>query len=108
MAFTYAQTNNRGVGFITLMALYKTRAHPALRRVIVDGYRRGRRAAWLVEQPWEALLGEPLAGVRKRLALGDPPAYERIYAGDYTRAGGEADGWYRRRTRRVSWRCRGS
>src|SRR5436309_3180598 len=50
----------------------------AARRTIVDGFRRGLRAAWLPAQEWEALLALPLDEVRRRLSLGAPPVYTEI------------------------------
>lgn len=77
LAFSYAQTRNRGVGFIVAVAwLRATGDFSYARPVIVDGYRRGKRAAWLPGQDWEWLLTQPLTAVRERLGLGDPPAYE--------------------------------
>jgi ubiquinone biosynthesis protein COQ4 len=39
-----------------------------------QAFRRGRRAAWLVVQPYEQLLGEPLEAVRAKLGLPAPEA----------------------------------
>lgn len=78
LAFTYAQTRNRGVGFIALMAAAEL-GRNGLRRaipVVWQGYRRGRRAAFLAAADWEAMLERPLAEVREQLNLGEPPAYE--------------------------------
>src|SRR4029078_11371261 len=46
LAFTYAQTRNPGIGFIVAVAYLKARGinRPA-RRLLRDGYRRGKRAA---------------------------------------------------------------
>ena len=82
LAFTYAQTRNRGIGFIVAMAYWKSlRAggpFRAARRLIRQGYRRGRRAVWLPAEDWEALLPLPLTEVRARLQLDTPPQYEPI------------------------------
>ena len=43
-----------------------------------EGYRRGRRAAWLPGVEWEALLEQPLARVREQLGVGAPPAYQQV------------------------------
>jgi ubiquinone biosynthesis protein COQ4 len=79
LAFTYAQTRNPGIGFIVAVAYLKARGinRPA-RRLLRDGYRRGRRAAWLPGVEWEALLAQPLARVREQLGVGDPPVYEAV------------------------------
>ncbi len=80
LSFTYAQTRNRGIGFIVLVALWKSRGREArsFRALIRAAYRRGRAAAWLPAADWEALLERPLAEVRRELGLGDPPAYEQL------------------------------
>ena len=48
------------------------------RAMIREGYRRGKAAAWLPGQDWEALLSRPLAEVRQELGLGDPPVYDEV------------------------------
>ena len=79
LAFTYAQTRNRGIGVIVLAAYVKAgREAPNARSMIREGYRRGKRAAWLPAQDWESLLRLPLHEVRERLAVGDPPVYEQL------------------------------
>jgi ubiquinone biosynthesis protein COQ4 len=78
LAFSYAQTRNRGVGLIVATAWWKARRAPAFRRMLRDGYRRGRRAAWLPAEDWEALLARPLDEVRAQLGLGEPPRYEPV------------------------------
>ena len=50
----------------------------AARRTILDGFRRGRKAAWLPEQDWEAMLSMPVDEVRRRLSLGAPASYVEI------------------------------
>lgn len=76
LAFSYAQTRNRGIGFIVAVAWLKANGDGgAARRVIAEGYRRGRRAAWLPGADWEALLAQPLDAVRAQLGLGAPPVY---------------------------------
>lgn len=78
LAFSYAQTRNRGIGFIVLVAYLKAGPLPHGRPMIRDGYRRGKTAAWLPEQDWEALLAKPLAEVRRELRVGPPPTYEQV------------------------------
>jgi ubiquinone biosynthesis protein COQ4 len=79
LAFTYAQTRNPGIGFIVAIAYWKARGinRPA-RRLLREGYRRGRAAAWLPGVEWEALLEQPLARVREQLRVGEPSAYEPV------------------------------
>jgi ubiquinone biosynthesis protein COQ4 len=76
LAFSYAQTRNRGVGFIVAVAWLRSRGEMSFARpLIVEGFRRGRRARWLPAEDWESLLEQPLSTVRAKLELGDPPAY---------------------------------
>jgi ubiquinone biosynthesis protein COQ4 len=80
LAFSYAQTWSPGVGLLVSLALYK--GDPDARRLVVDGFVRGSRAAWLPVQAWETMLTEPLDAVRERLRVGPPPSYEPFYARD--------------------------
>src|ERR1700722_855794 len=69
LAFTVAQNWNTAVVAIILAALFKGLNRNET-RTIFDGYRRGRAAAWLPDQEWEALLPLPLDQVRTKLKLG--------------------------------------
>jgi ubiquinone biosynthesis protein COQ4 len=77
LAFSFNQTRNPGVGFIVAVAWFKAGRGEA-RRLIVDGFRRGGRAAWLPAQDWEALLAQPLDEVRRQLRIEPAPAYEPL------------------------------
>lgn len=81
LAFTHAQTFAPGIGLLVSVALLSA-DDPDDRRLVVDGWARGARAAWLPAVPWEELLAEPLEVVRARLRVGSPPAYEPFYARD--------------------------
>jgi ubiquinone biosynthesis protein COQ4 len=74
LAFTLAQNWNTGVALIVVTAIVKGLGGGAT-EMILDGYRRGRDAAWLPAQDWESLLPLPLATVRARLELGAPAQY---------------------------------
>ena len=78
LGFTFAQTYNPAIGLIIVVGLLKTLDHPHARQTILDGLRRGRRAAWLPGQPWESLLALPVAEVRRRLSLDAPAEYTPI------------------------------
>jgi ubiquinone biosynthesis protein COQ4 len=79
LAFSYAQTRNRGVGFIVAVAWIKAGSEGAgFRRVIQDAYHRGKRCAWLPAADWELLLAKPLAEVRTELRVGPPPVYQEL------------------------------
>jgi ubiquinone biosynthesis protein COQ4 len=74
LAFTLAQNWNTGVALIVGTAIVKGLGGGAT-EMILDGYRRGRGAAWLPAQDWESLLALPLCEVRQRLKLGAPAEY---------------------------------
>ncbi len=77
LAFSFAQTRNPGVGFIVAVGWLKAGPTEARQR-IVEGYQRGRSAAWLPAQDWEALLARPLEEVRRELRVCEPPRYAAI------------------------------
>jgi ubiquinone biosynthesis protein COQ4 len=77
LAFTYAQTRNRGIGAIAAVGFWRmwrggAREAAALVR---RAWWRGRRAAFLPAADWEALLERPLDEVRRELHIGPPPIY---------------------------------
>jgi ubiquinone biosynthesis protein COQ4 len=78
LAFTFAQTKNPGIFLIVTLGLYKTLGAPDARAVILEGWRRGQRAAWFPEQEWEAMLALPVAEVRAKLGVGAPPLYTPV------------------------------
>jgi ubiquinone biosynthesis protein COQ4 len=77
LAFTLGQSWNAGLALIVLAALVKGMGHGHA-PMIGEGFRRGRAAAWLPAQDWEAMLALPLAEVRARLKLGPPPVYTPV------------------------------
>ena len=83
MAFRCAQVGHLAFRILTLFMLLKPPAHPQkapIRRAIVEGWRRGKTAAWLRAADWEALLPMDLADVRRLLALTPPENYDRVLA----------------------------
>ena len=74
LAFTFAQTQNPGIGLIVGMSLLRG-AVPEVRKLILGGFSRGLRARWLPSQDWEALLPLPLLAVRRQLRIGPAPEY---------------------------------
>jgi ubiquinone biosynthesis protein COQ4 len=82
LAFTLAQTKNPGILLIVGLGLYKTLGKPNARAVILDGYKRGARAAWLPEQEWESLLALPLEEVRAKLRVEQVPEYAPVRSAD--------------------------
>ena len=77
LAFTYAQNKNRGVGFIAFVGCFKLFANYRFNalKAIFQGYRIGRKAAWLPEQDWESLLVNQLNNVRDHLNISKPSRY---------------------------------
>lgn len=76
VAFSYAQTGQLGFAVIALFAsrrISQARPGQPIRRAIFEGYRRGRRAKWLMGADWEALLNRPVEEIRQEYAI--PPAY---------------------------------
>lgn len=80
VAFSYAQTGGLGWAFIAFGALLRARAYPDQPRVsaILQGYRRGKAAKWLLGEDYVALMSEPLDAARKRLNLMPPTIYDSI------------------------------
>ena len=81
LSFTFAQIFNVGIGLLVGVGFAKA-GEPDARRLFVDAFARGARAAWLPAIPWEQLLAEDLGAIRLRLRVGPPPTYEPFYARD--------------------------
>jgi ubiquinone biosynthesis protein COQ4 len=82
-AFSFAQTGLRGFAVIAIVASQRiSRACPghAARRAVFEGYRRGRRADWLVAADWEKLLAEPVAAIEARYGVSPPAHYPKVRA----------------------------
>ncbi len=80
LAFTYAQTRNRGIGVMALVGMVKL-AEDYGREVygaVWRAYRDGKRAAWLPGQDWRTLLAQPLDAVRARLNINPPERYAAL------------------------------
>ncbi len=80
LAFTYAQTRNRGLGVIALVAAYKLRRSlgAGVFGAAMRAFRAGRRAVWLPAQDWEALLERPVDEIRRQLGIDEPIAYRAL------------------------------
>jgi ubiquinone biosynthesis protein COQ4 len=90
VAFSFAQTGGLGWGFIGMGAMLKSlwvMRDTAFAQAVLEGWRRGRRAAWLHAEDYEALMDEPLAAARRRLKLDAPRAYPRAQAALAARGG---------------------
>lgn len=77
LAFTFAQTGHPGIGFLASLGLLFNPSREG-RQMILDGFRRGRRAAWLPPRDWAALLERPLDEVRAELGIEAVPDYEPV------------------------------
>jgi ubiquinone biosynthesis protein COQ4 len=78
VAFSYAQTGGTGWAVIAIGSVLKALCIPDGRAAVPaiwEGYRLGRRAAWLPGEDYETLLSEPLDEARRRLGIGTPAAY---------------------------------
>jgi ubiquinone biosynthesis protein COQ4 len=81
LTFTFAQTTNFGIGvFAGIAALMAD--EPDARRLLLDAFARGLRAAWLPGVEWEKLLAEDLDAVRLQLRVGAAVSYEPFHARD--------------------------
>lgn len=81
LALYYAQTRNRGIGFIVLMGAYtsaKDAPKVGIWKAVREGYRLGKRAKWLPLADWENLLDKPLEEVRAILGMKTPAFYREI------------------------------
>ncbi len=80
LAFSYAQTRNRGVGVIVLVGIAKVRREaPQLPivRAALEGYRNGKASGDFTTADWEALLQEPLEAVRAKLRVRPATVYRQ-------------------------------
>ncbi len=78
LAFTIPQTWNTGIAYLVWRALGNNGWFSEPGRVIRQGFWRGLRAKWLLDQDWEELFELPIDVARERLGVGDPPAYEQL------------------------------
>ncbi|HIL84742.1 MAG TPA: hypothetical protein EYG52_14675 [Pseudomonadales bacterium] len=81
LAFTYAQTGNRGLGIIALAGMIKLQKAlgSGARKAMWQAYKAGKRAAWLPQQDWETLLSQPLEEVRQQLRIAPPEVYQEVF-----------------------------
>ena len=80
LAFTCAQSPNRGIAFITLVGVYQMikRYGWDVPGTVLSAYRDGKKAQWLPAQDWEALLQQPIGEVRSSLNIRPPRRYQHI------------------------------
>jgi ubiquinone biosynthesis protein COQ4 len=85
LAFSFAQTWNPGIGLIVMTAILRG-GDPHVRKLILGGFTRGLRAAFLPAVRWEDLLAQPIVEVRERLAVGAPVSYVPFRSSEYKQA----------------------
>lgn len=75
--FSYAQTGGLGWAMIAAGGVFRAFRSGVRREAnaIWEGYRHGRRAAWLLGEDYERLFAEPLAEARQRLNIAEPATY---------------------------------
>lgn len=81
LAFTVAQTNNPGLALIAFAGMLKIGRESGdwrIAKAAWQGFRNGRRAAWLPAADWEKLLTMPLATVRQTLGVNPPTIYSEL------------------------------
>jgi ubiquinone biosynthesis protein COQ4 len=79
VGFSYAQTKGLGWALIALGAMSKARsANYPYRKAIIQGYRRGKAADWLLGEDYEQLMFEPLEQARRRLGITPATIYNAI------------------------------
>ncbi|GAA0669796.1 ubiquinone biosynthesis protein COQ4 [Sphingomonas insulae] len=83
VAFSYAQTRGLGWAFIAGGAALKSlraTGGTLFAKAVREGYRNGKRAAWLLGEDYEALMHEPIAAARARLNIPEPLVYRQAQA----------------------------
>lgn len=83
VAFSYAQTKGLGWAAIAVGASLKARrvtGRWSFARAVIEGYRHGKRAAWLSGEDYERLMDEPIDQIRARLNIADPARYRAVQA----------------------------
>jgi len=77
LAFTVPQMRHPGVAYLVWRGLRQSGWNSYEGKLVREGYRRGRKAEWLIDQDWASLLPRPLDEVREELGVGPPPVYEQ-------------------------------
>lgn len=82
LAFSYAQTKNRGLALIVAVGALRAvrELGPQALKAVWHAYRAGRHASWLPGEDWAANLGLPVDEVRRQLAIKPPARYREVLA----------------------------
>jgi ubiquinone biosynthesis protein COQ4 len=78
VAFSFAQTGGLGWAAIAVGAAMKSlriTGDTAFLRAVWEGWRHGRKAAWLHGEDYQRLMDEPLEAARRRLGIAEPTRY---------------------------------
>jgi ubiquinone biosynthesis protein COQ4 len=80
LAFTCAQSPNRGLAFIALVGIFQLskRYGWGVSLAAYRAYQDGKNAAWLPAQDWEYLLTQPIGNVRAQLNIPPPQRYQDL------------------------------
>ena len=80
LAFTSAQSPNRGIAFICLVGIFQIAKSLgfSVPKAAYRAYRDGKNAAWLPAQDWENLLSQPVGAVRAQLNIRPPQRYQAL------------------------------
>ena len=80
LAFTCAQSPNRGLAFIVLVGVFQLSKRYGLgvATAAYRAYQDGKNAAWLPAQDWEFLLTQPIGNVRAQLNIRPPQRYQHL------------------------------
>ncbi|MFL2523591.1 MAG: Coq4 family protein [Candidatus Azotimanducaceae bacterium] len=80
LAFTCAQSPNRGLAFIALVGIFQLskRYGRGVYGAAYRAYQDGKKAAWLPAQDWESLLTQPIGAVRAQLNIHPPQRYQDL------------------------------
>ena len=80
LAFTCAQSPNRGLAFIVLVGMFQLskRYGWGVFTAAYRAYQDGKYAAWLPAQDWESLLTQPIGKVRAQLHIRPPQRYQDL------------------------------
>jgi ubiquinone biosynthesis protein COQ4 len=76
LAFMYSHSRNLGMALIVAMGW--SQLPPAARKAVTEAWRNGRKARWMQDQDFEALLPRPLEEVRRALNIAEPLQYQAV------------------------------
>jgi ubiquinone biosynthesis protein COQ4 len=78
LAFMYAHSRNLGMALIVAMSWQKL--PKSARAAVREAWHNGRKARWVQDLDWEALLPRPLDQVRREASIANPVLYRAIAA----------------------------